>query len=59
MEGDEKRPRGQMEALTQERAHGGNGRNGYTGSRAGSGDNEKGKWTGVRDSLVVEYRMHL
>ena len=48
-----------MEALAQERAHGGNGRNGHTGSRAGSGDNEKGKGTGVRDSLVVEGTTHL
>ena len=46
-------------ALTQERAHGRNGRNAYTGSRGGSEDDEKGKWTGVRDLLVVEDRMHL
>lgn len=59
MEGYEKRPRGQIVALTQERAHGRNGRNAYTGSRGGSEDDEKGKWTGVRDLLVVEDRMHL
>ena len=39
LEGDKKSPRGQMEALTQERAHGWNG---YPGSGAGPGNDEEG-----------------